>query len=134
MKVVLYRDAKETIPDKDTLSGWALTQRFAWEHGACLRPQILRKTRIGAKYTLLKKACPSEQAQYYLLDQGTDTEAKISNATWADWDQRDRLVFAREGKLLAVEGSDSIEKAQELADFNSQQFTEVIAPEWAQHW
>ena len=61
-------------------------------------------------------------------DDGTNTDLGI--ATWADWDQRGRLVLAREGKLF-VFGANGFE---EIADFNAQEPVPEPAPGWAMQW
>lgn len=59
----------------------------------------------------------------------------MNNVTWADWDQRDRLVFACEGRVCTAEfntAGELIEK--ELIDLNSFQPEQRRAPEWAARW
>jgi hypothetical protein len=43
----------------------------------------------------------------------------LGEADWADWDQRDRLVLARDGKLFAANIKDGQLSLSELADFNA---------------
>lgn len=52
-------------------------------------------------------------------------------ATWADWDQHDRLIVARDGKLLCWRPPDSFD---ELADFNPQTPESHPTPDWATTW
>ena len=70
---------------------------------------------------------------YSLLDRAQDVRVPLA-ATWADWDQQGRLVFARAGLLFAGILQDQTVHETLLADFNPQQFTEVIAPDWATRW
>jgi hypothetical protein len=56
----------------------------------------------------------------------------IEGAEWADWDQRGRVAFVRQGKVF-VANPGSVQ-AQELADFNSQEPAPLKSPEWARHW
>jgi hypothetical protein len=59
----------------------------------------------------------------------------IPGAEWADWDHRGRLLFARGGKLFAVEpGQTGLNGARELIDLNGNKFEPVVAPEWAKTW
>ena len=59
----------------------------------------------------------------------------LDGAEWADWDQRGRLVFAREGKIFALTAEAIGESMpQELADFNGNQPEPMEAPEWAKNW
>jgi hypothetical protein len=59
----------------------------------------------------------------------------IEGAEWADWDQRGRIVFVRQGKVFVAKPSSVQEaQAQELADFNAQEPAPFESPEWARHW
>ena len=58
----------------------------------------------------------------------------IPDATWADWDDDDRLAVARDGMLCsaALHGSDLRLKA--LHDFNPHSPKQVPTPDWAKRW
>ena len=59
----------------------------------------------------------------------------IEGATWADWDHRGRLVFARNGRIFTARSDGRgglLEK--ELADFNDAKPRRTKAPDWARHW
>lgn len=62
-------------------------------------------------------------------------EEKFMGVEWADWDQRGRLVFAQDGKMLAL-AADAIgkEPPQELVNLNGNQPEAVVAPDWAKTW
>lgn len=78
---------------------------------------------------------PMECIHYTLRDLRSGLEHPLGdNVHWANWDQRNRLVFARDGKLFAGSFQQGTFKERELADFNSHQFEPVIAPDWAQKW
>jgi hypothetical protein len=67
--------------------------------------------------------------QYTLRETPTSTQYIVKRATWADWDQRGRLVFARDGKLCAAEVDDPSRLAvAELADFNAARPEPRVAP------
>jgi hypothetical protein len=55
----------------------------------------------------------------------------LGNATWADWDQRGRLILARDGRLLHHQPGGTL---HELADFNGQPPDPRPAPAWASIW
>jgi hypothetical protein len=55
----------------------------------------------------------------------------LGQATWADWDQRDRLVVAQGGRLLEWEPPGTL---REIADFNSQTPVAEPSPDWARVW
>ncbi len=64
----------------------------------------------------------------------TDSDTLLDNVSWADWDQRGRLVFAKGGQLFT---SDSVEYPLEvkmIADFYTNTPTRVEPPRWATHW
>ena len=54
--------------------------------------------------------------QYTLRATPTSTQYIVKGATWADWDQRGRLVFARAGKLLAAQVDDPEAARRHRAD------------------
>ena len=63
------------------------------------------------------------------------TTVPIEGAEWADWDQRGRVVFARRGKLFAVQpDSTTAWEERELADFNAHKREPIEAPDWARVW
>jgi hypothetical protein len=60
---------------------------------------------------------------------------EIDRASWADWDQRGRLVFARDGKIFAGSIKDNGHFTEErLIDLNPSKPTPLPAPEWAIKW
>lgn len=76
-----------------------------------------------------------ERIHYTLRDLRTGLEYHLGeHVHWADWDQRNRLVFARDGKLFTGVFQQGTFKERKLAGFNSHQFEPVIAPDWAQKW
>lgn len=61
--------------------------------------------------------------------------ANIARASWVDWDQQGRLVFAQDGKIFAasIKGdSDLVEKL--LVDLNTSKPNPLPPPEWATKW
>lgn len=79
--------------------------------------------------------CLDYSEEFAALDSRQSLIAMIQRASWADWDQQDRLVFARDGKIFAGLLDDSgrlIEK--ELMDFNLSKPESLAAPEWAKKW
>lgn len=83
----------------------------------------LRREERLERYKVLRK--------YELLGAQLD----LANVEWAEWDYRQRLVFAREGGLYAVAlGAGNPPEAHLLADFNANRFTPVEAPRVALEW
>jgi hypothetical protein len=72
----------------------------------------------------------------YVVTYGVRTESggevqPLGRATWADWDQRGRLVLAQDGRLLHRQASGAL---RELADFAEQRPVPVASPPWAHAW
>lgn len=69
--------------------------------------------------------------EYAVRTEPEGTDVAIGQATWADWDQRSRLVIARDGRLVHWELPGMV---TELADFNDQEPDPQPAPAWATEW
>ena len=144
----------ERIEERAQRNGWELLQRgqFAFERipdnepGPALRirglthqPEIWRKYTSDRRYCLLKEFYREPNFKIepliYLLKMATGTQHAIEETTWIDWDQRGRLVFARAGRLFASRDpeGDPLEVV-ELADFNANRPTAVIAPYQGIRW
>jgi hypothetical protein len=60
---------------------------------------------------------------------------QIERASWADWDLRGRLVFARDGRILEGQlGDKRILDERVLVDLNPSKPVAVRSPEWASRW
>jgi hypothetical protein len=99
-----------------------------WEHAHPHRRETLLVTeRIGDM--------GREYGGRYLLDyivREPDGEVhSVGRATWADWDQRGRLIVARDGRLLHWQSPDT---AVDIEDFNPQTPTSMAPPPWAREW
>lgn len=67
------------------------------------------------------------------LAEGADID--LSGAEWADWDQRNRLVYAVGGALFVADfNQTSSPQGKQIADFNDQRFQAIKSPAWAAHW
>jgi hypothetical protein len=58
-------------------------------------------------------------------------EAALRGVTWADWDQRGRLVLVRRGVLYACEPG---ARPRAVANLNPREPERVEAPDWARRW
>lgn len=67
----------------------------------------------------------------YALRKADGSVRPLGRATWADWDQRGRLVLARAGRLFGGSGVDELEL---IEDFNDQKPDPQPAPAWARDW
>jgi hypothetical protein len=75
-----------------------------------------------------------DKRKYLVRENTTGQQYSLSDAEWADWDFRGRVVFAREGKIFSanIDGKGVCEV--ELADLNSNKRVGVKAPLWASTW
>lgn len=62
-------------------------------------------------------------------DLKTGKSEKIEDVSCIAWDKKDRLVFAKMG-CIYYKNFDNWDN-ELLYDFNSEHFTEIIAPDWA---
>jgi len=100
------------------------------------QPRVYRRSSPDALRTLVMADFiegHNRRSEFTLRHNGGTTS--LSNAEWADWDQRGRLVFMREGKLFAanVDAEGRLHE-QELASFDEARFELQKAPDWANRW
>lgn len=71
---------------------------------------------------------------YALGDRIENKEIRLEGANWADWDQRGRVIYARDGQVFAQEPEQVGTFARPLVDLNDQTFEDIPAPGWARRW
>lgn len=140
--------------ERSLRDGWQMVQRgqFAFERvldnvpgpavgarGITHQPAIWQKYRSDQRYCLVKEFYREPdfalEALIYLVDTSTGTPQLVEETTWIDWDHRGRLVFARSGKLFAsLALADHPLQVEEIADFNGNTPTSVIAPYGGKKW
>ena len=103
------------------------------------QPTIWRKYHPNRRYCIVQEYYREPDFSFepltYLLDSSTNEQQLIEETTWIDWDQRGRLVYAREGKLFAsLDTENTPLLVQEIADFNANTPTSVIAPYKTKQW
>lgn len=108
--------------------GWVMEQENLW-------------TRSNGPHTLTMEqgwwdfqAYGGPYVMQYAVEVGQQMILVKGRVTWADWDQRGRLVFTRDGKLFAAEIGDTHIYEHELADFNTHKPDQVVSPKWARRW
>jgi len=69
--------------------------------------------------------------EYAVMDRAKDELIPLVSATWADWDQRGRLVVAKEGRLHHWELPRTL---HEIANFNPHEPVPEPAPDRASVW
>jgi len=106
------------------------------------RPDVWTKVDQSGRFELTMRIGIDFQAYggYYVLtftvrDLKREIDFPIEgHITWADWDQRNRLVFARDGKLFVCTPQKGNFVESELADFNNQHPEPMETPNWAKKW
>lgn len=95
-------------------TGWRVTERpKRWIGMGELHPIVLRKGLLELRFI-----CPPTYKTYVSYAwHGADPVDVLDGASWADFDQQQRLVVAKVGRLYRVEGNE----AKELIDLNSDQ-------------
>lgn len=128
--------------------GWEPAQdggpwrKIAYGHYKPEQPIIWRKAAPSHGLSLHMSITGSQKAQfgddllldYVVIDQRSNSSYPIENATWAEWDQRGRLVYISRGLLLAQQFSPELKLARVIADLNPQKPSSVLAPDWATKW
>lgn len=112
-----------------TRRGWKTERSEVWER-KCPKSFILLRRSLDA----ISFNHPGGPYLESFRMVGSAGEIPLRDATWADWDQAGRLVFARAGRLYAavVEKDRVVER--ELIDLNPNTPTEVEAPPHAKRW
>lgn len=137
LKIVLsdWLKAKGRYKKRRAESGWIQIQEGQWKLGRYDPPAIHRRESAGSLYKLLQYQMDNHMhVEYRLLHILTSKKVKLEKVKWADFDQRGRIVFGRDGKLFAIPHGESIDEVVELADFNGQQIEHIVAPDWALSW
>jgi hypothetical protein len=108
--------------------GWQpLADHTTWERRHPQQPDTLVFTELGWD----ARAFGGPHTVDYLL-RGADGLVKhLPRVTWADFDQRGRLIVVQDGKLLDWRSQDTWVA---LADFNTQAPDPRVAPAWATRW
>jgi hypothetical protein len=115
-------------------------RRDGWEPVAAADPETWRHRSPDHALTLIMTW--RSQADFtvyggphvveYGVHQTSDAEVvALGRATWADWDQRGRLIVAQEGRLLHWQPPGTM---VEIADFNDQSPEPMPSPVAARRW
>lgn len=127
----LERDGWQREPDKAAVApAWWVPrpdqQSILWTKPQAAGPfqLVLERRMIGYESTLTYFIAHPERHQMVMLN----------DCSWADWDQRGRLVGTRHGQVLAINPEAPNEDVTILEDVNDQPPDPQPAPEWAQTW
>ena len=124
--------------------GWAPRQEWIVENRgypqlfSTVQPEIREKRQPNGRYSLQLKRAISRleySEEFVIVDREGGSRTRIERASWADWDQQGRLVFAVDGKLMSalIDKSGSLSH-HKLLDLNPSTPAPAPAPEWATKW
>ena len=130
---------------------WQLVKKGAWppfpmssrrRQWVAERPTIWQKAHPSGRYRLrwilraheFDRLGGAEVSDYEIEEVASRMRVPVVGATWTEWDQRGRLIFARDGQLHATSAAEPGGAAAMLADFNDQRPYELPAPDWARTW
>jgi hypothetical protein len=124
--------------------GWHLNQVWQMENRGypklfhTIQPEVREKPSLdGAHVIRLTRSieCLDYSEDFVVRNTKQSSASSIANASWADWDQQGRLVFARDGKIFAASlttGADFVERL--LIDLNPSKPKPFPPPGWATKW
>jgi hypothetical protein len=127
-----------TEPNQDSFSSTRL-ERDGWRvTPGCFNSPYEKADPWGTRKIVMhwhSFSLGSRVHSYALVESRGGSEVPIEAAWWADWDQKGRLVFTRDGKVFVVEFDAQGQMIpRELADFNADTFEPREAPAWAREW
>ena len=123
--------------------GWHLDQEWKVENRGCpqmfltTQPEMRTKQRPGQAAILrLKRSIHGlDYSEEFALYDGHSLSVTLDDASWADWDQQGRLVFAAGGKIMTgALKHDGTFVQQLLLDLNPSKPSAIAAPDWAAKW
>ena len=107
---------------------------------SCLttQPEVREKTnpnRTHAVRLTRSIECLDYSEDFAIRDVRQFLVANIARASWVDWDQQGRLVFARDGKIFAASIKGDSNLIEELLiDLNPLKPKPISPPQWATKW
>jgi hypothetical protein len=124
--------------------GWEIKQEWVLEYrGYPLmyttpQPEIREKRNLdGSLLIRLTRSVEGlDYAEEFAVSSGDGSVLfQIERASWADWDHRGRMVFARDGKIFEGQVDDRAAlNTRELVDLNSAKPVPIRSPNWASQW
>ena len=112
--------------------GWELldsdTDRVKWQRRHASQPLTLLMTQ---QFESFQEYGGPFVVEFELREESSGEPRSLGWGTWADWDQRGRLVMAQDGRLVTVQPDAA---SAEIADFNGQAPQPEPAPDWARAW
>ena len=124
--------------------GWQLREAWQVENRGypklfhTIQPEVREKTnpnRTHAVRLTRSIECLDYSEDFAIRDVRQFLVANIARASWVDWDQQGRLVFARDGKIFAasIKGDSNLTE-ELLIDLNPLKPKPISPPQWATKW
>jgi hypothetical protein len=114
---------------RSTRRGWRTERPQIWERRSPASSLLLRRSTDAISFE--HPGGPYLESFRLVLDTG---ELPLEGASWADWDQAGRLVFARAGRLFAGTTESGRIVERELIDLNASEPSRIETPELAKQW
>ncbi len=125
--------------------GWQLKDAWQIENRGypklfhTIQPEVREKTNPNRTHVIqLTRSieCLDYSEDFALRSVKQFLVANIARASWVDWDQQGRLVFARDGKIFAaaIKGDINNIVEKQLVDLNPSKPKPLPPPEWATKW
>lgn len=139
MKIVPHAERSQDWPDRLVYvnrllrDGWMATPSASDADATWERPEPRgdrRLVMVPARDATFESYGGRDVAEYAVLSGSGELHA-LGRATWADWDQRGRLVVAQDGRLLHWRAPDNVAV---IHDFNAQRPDPQPSPAWASEW
>jgi hypothetical protein len=124
--------------------GWQLKQTWQIENRGypklfhTIQPEVREKSNPSGTHVIrLTRSieCLDYSEEFSVRDAKQLFVENIAKASWVDWDQQGRLVFARNGKIFAASlTNDAHFDERLLIDLNPSKPKPVPPPQWATKW
>lgn len=128
--------------------GWMKTQEGSFQprgrNGARIadRPEVCVKLNQAKTHRLVERLEAIDYQRFggaralsFSIEAvSTGRERPLDGVEWADWDHRDRLLFARKGVLFAAQPNDQDIDIRTVADLNGERPTDQPPPAWELAW
>lgn len=116
---------------------WLVKQHRPHRFFETAQPEILEKLSPNKEHAIRltrsfdRLDCSEE---FEVSAHGKNWKTKLDAVSWAEWDHQGRLVFARDGKIIAASiAKDGLQETV-LIDLTKSKPTPMPAPEWASKW
>jgi hypothetical protein len=112
-------------------TGWRAIKPEIWEKVEPRKRYVLRMIKEGVH------SVPNDEwniLNFEIQDRKTASVLSLGRASWADWDHKNHLVYAKNGKLFRHDLRKENATVWEIADFNSQKPQNIKAPAKATFW